>query len=131
MGEKIRLYLSHPSTRRKDIRKKQKEIEKKTIIKFVNPFDYEFGTCFDKEESNWVVKRDLMFIDITDGILAFMDKKDIKCGTCMEIFYAYLRGKPVFVITKDMENHPWIQVCATKIYKNYKEFIKEFENEEG
>jgi hypothetical protein len=32
----------------------------------------------------------------------------------MELWDTFLKGKPVFIITPDWENHPWLRYVATK-----------------
>lgn len=147
----VKLYLAHPLNKRGEIRKLQLRLEGKYNVKYINPF---YNNSYEREEinrldslktkgeknaykSSWdidtchhIVDIDLELIRKSDGLLAYMLTPTI--GTCQEIFVAaYIYRIPVYVITKDYENHPWIQSLIQRsngrIFRTitaYKYFLK-------
>lgn len=148
----VELYLAHPLNRRKEIRKIQVRLEGKYNISFVNPF---YNNRYEREEierldnlkykkdknaykDSWdvatchhIVDVDLELIRKSDGVLAYLITPTI--GTAQEIFVAsYIYRIPVYVITKDYKNHPWIvslvERSGGKIFKNltgYKKYLEQ------
>jgi nucleoside 2-deoxyribosyltransferase len=52
------------------------------------------------------IKRDLEDIEKCDVLIAYMPK--LSAGTCMELFYAKMRGKKTICICKIKNPSPWI-----------------------
>lgn len=65
------------------------------------------------------IKRDLEDIEKCDILVAYFPK--LSAGTCMELFYAKLKGKKTISICKIRNPSPWIIVHSNIILKNFKE----------
>ena len=141
----MRLYLAHHLKDRHDVLKWQKKIEKKTKLRFVNPFydihreDIENldkkGVFSEENEErsleycNHIVDRDLEAIRKCDGLLAFVNKT---IGTSMEIIMAYrVFDMPVLVISEKYGNHSWIRANSDRQFENMEEFEAWVETCEG
>ena len=127
------LYLSHPFPSRKRVREWELVIEKRTGVTLVNPFYDVVGRddvkkidagVMDryKPDFNLVVTRDLEEIKKSEGLVVHIDG-NVSYGTPMEMVYAKLYEKPVYVIvTNGHEEHPWLKFHATKIFTDLKGF---------
>lgn len=129
------MYLAHPFGTREETRRWEQRIEEKYEVDLFNPFydsnrqdivDIDAGRkeryAMTDEDKQELVQRDLEFIKQQEGVLAIIDGST-SYGTIMEIVYAGLFGKPVFIIvTNGHTNHPWLQVHAVKVYQSFKEF---------
>lgn len=134
------LYLAHNFNTRKTIRKWELKIEGKYNISLDNPFydnphripemkvldSMKDGKrnqklYLSKRSSKNIVEDDLEKIRKSDGIVALAN--DTRIGTPMEIFFAgRILRIPVYVITKQYPEHPWIKEHAAKVFANRKEF---------
>lgn len=65
------------------------------------------------------VKRDLEDIEKSDILIAYLPK--LSAGTCMELFYAKLKGKKTICITKMKHPSPWITYHSDTILNEIKE----------
>lgn len=65
------------------------------------------------------IKRDLEDIEKCDILIAYMPK--LSAGTCMELFYAKMRGKKTICICKIKNPSPWITIHSDIILKRIKE----------
>lgn len=104
---KISIYLSHPIWEKPEGKIIEAYFEKKGF-RILNPFDY-------KSSMEKVIEKDLKLISEADLILAYLPVPNI--GVSMEIMFAWMIHKPIFVIPKNF--HPWIVnmkaiFCATK-----------------
>jgi len=122
-------YIAHPLPSKHKVRQWQLDVELKVGAIFINPFYDEWGEAIKLEKSSsryevnaqWLVERDLNLIAKSDGIIAIIDG-NMSYGTIMEIVYAKLFKKPVFlVITNSESKHPWFRYHADKIFSNFKE----------
>lgn len=144
------LYLAHSFQLLEQTRRWQVMMEGKFKLKFINPFynnpfenvqylkliktkkalkkyldNLDMKTCFG------IMNRDLKLIRKSDGLVAYFESPTI--GTCQEIIMASLVYRiPVYIITKNYRNHPWLRALAVesggKIFKNrtqFKKFAKE------
>jgi nucleoside 2-deoxyribosyltransferase len=138
---KLRLYLSHTISIRKEVKEWEMMIEKELNIDLINPF-YELGKRenierMDKENSTfpysymteelarYIVTTDLDAIDDSDGLVAYIKKPSF--GTSMEIFYAkYVSKKPVYIYIEDqtMLKHPWLVRFSDHIYTDKTKLYK-------
>ncbi len=132
-------YLAHPFDTRNSIRIWQPKFEKATGIKLVNPFydlertdvieiDEHRAARYEKLDPVKLVERDLAAILDAVFVVAFVTGA-LSYGTIQEIVYAYLAGKPVFIIvTNGHENHPWLVYHATKVFTSAGDFIEFVKN---
>jgi len=143
----MKLYLAHGIFTRRDVRKLEKDIEKKLKIKLHNPF---YDNPFEKKKrilqtlnslidenpdyhitvelkysprlSKRIVEEDMKYIKECDGLLAVIFEPSI--GAAMEIFYAkHVLDKPVIVYTP--WDHPWLYYFSDKVVKDKKALYKE------
>ena len=129
----MKLYLAHPFMSRKDVWIWEHEIEAEYGIELVNPFydtDREDIHRIDAGEmprytvSAGVVDDDLELIEDCDGIVAIIDGAT-SYGTIMEIVYAFLHNKSVYIIcTNNHQEHPWLRYHADEIFTSREEFEK-------
>ncbi|MBS7624611.1 MAG: nucleoside 2-deoxyribosyltransferase [Candidatus Bathyarchaeia archaeon] len=66
------------------------------------------------------IRRDLEDIDRCDVLVAYMPR--LSAGTCMELFYAKLRGKRTITICRLKNPSPWIIEFSDVVVKNFREF---------
>lgn len=65
------------------------------------------------------IKRDLEDIEGCDALIAYLPK--LSAGTCMEIFYAKIKGKKTIVICRLKNPSPWIIEHADILIKNLRD----------
>ena len=65
------------------------------------------------------VERDLADIERCDVLIAYLPK--LSAGTCMELFYAKLKGKKVIVVSEMDCLSPWIVVHCDMILRSIEE----------
>ncbi|MEM0050034.1 MAG: nucleoside 2-deoxyribosyltransferase [Candidatus Bathyarchaeia archaeon] len=65
------------------------------------------------------IRRDLEDIDRCDALIAYLPK--LSAGTCMELFYAKMRGKKTITICKIRNPSPWIIEHSDIIVKSFKD----------
>jgi len=65
------------------------------------------------------IKRDLEDIEKCDILIAYMPR--LSAGTCMELFYAKMKGKKTICICKIRNPSPWIITHSDIILKKFKE----------
>jgi nucleoside 2-deoxyribosyltransferase len=146
----MRLYFAHNFNNRKDFRELELKLEKELGIELFNPFYddpdrgeemkeldarmakakdriQQFKNRFnrDNDDAKEIVRRDLKNLAASDGLITIVEKPSF--GTTIEICNAVLMRKPVYFISKDYSNHPWIKIYATKTFETvekFKEFIK-------
>lgn len=141
----LRFYLAHPILDRVKVRKWELYMEKTYGLELYNPF-YDAKSKFEcmavkqldsgktvdytPELSEKIVELDIKSIINSDGVVALVSGS-FSIGTIMELVYAKINRKPVYVIAHDIKrrkhpikSHPWIQTHATKIFKNFDEFEK-------
>lgn len=139
---KFHLYLSHPVSLRKMVRLLELYIEKNSNIELLNPFydaerkeiiDMDNGVDVAKVYSELnphkIVEDDIILMDWCDGIVSFLGEGDAKSfGTVCEIWDAFLKGKPVYIITHILQNHPWVRYVTEKsngkIFSSWDEFMQ-------
>ncbi len=68
------------------------------------------------------IRRDLEDIDRCNTLVAYLPK--LSAGTCMELFYAKLKGKRTVTICRLKNPSPWIIEHSDIIVKNFREFEK-------
>ena len=137
MKQKIKkCYIAHPFNSRGYIRSWQLRIQKGLNIKFINPFYpkrvYEKYNKEDMSCNNYykildyksIVNEDIKLIDKADMLLGIVDG-EVSYGTIMEIVYAYIKNKKVYlIITNKHDKHPWFKYHANKIFTRKKQFEK-------
>lgn len=130
------LYLAHPFISHEYIRKWELRMEKKLGIELYNPFyDTKEVRKEIKEDAIGggqrytgnaveIVRRDLKAIKNSAGVVVILDGNE-RYGTIMEIVYACLFVKPVYIIvTTGHSQHYWIQYHAQKVFTTLKQFEK-------
>ncbi|MBS7640555.1 MAG: nucleoside 2-deoxyribosyltransferase [Candidatus Bathyarchaeia archaeon] len=65
------------------------------------------------------IKRDLEDIDGCDALIAYLPR--LSAGTCMELFYAKLRGKKTITVCRIKNPSPWIIVHSDVIVRGFRE----------
>lgn len=65
------------------------------------------------------IKRDLEDIEKCNVLIAYMPK--LSAGTCMELFYAKMKGKKTICICKLKNPSPWIRMHSDIILKDIRE----------
>lgn len=137
-----KFYIAHGLYSRKKVHKIQTMLEKRYTLELINPF-YQayrdeivkldsFGgknerKYYGKMQSRFtmktcckIVEQDLEMLDKCDGVLAIIDGHIV--GTAMEIQYAKLMGKHVWIVAYKYHNHPWIRAYADRLFPNIRTF---------
>jgi len=131
------IYLAHPIKDRIWIKDVEESLESELPVDFINPFydrdredindidngrKKEFGAELDAKT---IVMDDLSLIRKSNGILAVLTgSKTI--GTIMELMYARIIGKKVWIVCLDKElmGHPWLRyVSDNNIYPSFEEWV--------
>ncbi|MCM1045263.1 MAG: nucleoside 2-deoxyribosyltransferase [Candidatus Gastranaerophilales bacterium] len=105
------------NTKRHDYPKQWREDVKQYVkehyegINIISPTDfYEVGKNDHKSESE-VIRFDLRMVRESDVVLVNLRDLDKSLGTSDEIFYAFIKGKPIIGFLEDEEEykniHPW------------------------
>lgn len=87
-------------------------------------------TSYKGTENGWwekvtaadFVKRDLEDIEKCSVLIAYMPR--LSAGTCMELFYAKMKGKKTICICQLKNPSPWIIVYSDTIIKKIRELEK-------
>lgn len=78
------------------------------------------GDWWSHVPSEDFIRRDLEDIERCDVLIAYLPK--LSAGTCMELFYAKLKGKKTVTICGLRNPSPWIVRHSDIIVRNIKEF---------
>ncbi|NWG11167.1 nucleoside 2-deoxyribosyltransferase [Candidatus Bathyarchaeota archaeon] len=89
----------------------------------VDPWERE-KVIYKRTKSGWwndvpakdFIRRDLEDIEKCDFVIAYFPR--ISAGTCMELFYAKLKGKKTICICKIKNPSPWIVAHSDVILKD-------------
>jgi len=137
----MKLYLAHPLDLRHEIRQIELEIENLTGIELINPF-YDTGRddieAIDRGEKTrssqdlnpaTIVGKDLGQIMVSDGVIAYIDKKVHQIGTICECWACAVQyHKPVYVVSADCLTHPWVRFMIASSggegFESWDAFIK-------
>ena len=92
----------------------------------VDPWQRE-KIMYKGEEQDWwrsvsvagFIKRDLEDIEKCDVLVAYLPR--LSAGTCMELFYAKLKGKKTICICQIENPSPWIIVHSDVLLKSIKD----------
>ena len=135
-------YLAHPVLAREEVRKWQLGFEERTGKKLVNPF-FEVERELDEdlpasERGDYdvdpvrLVSLDLDAVRKCDYTVAWVTGQR-SYGTIMEIVYASLCSKPVYIIcTNGHENHPWLRYHADHMFtspEQFEDYIRKHHND--
>ena len=100
----------------------------------VDPWEREKIMYRGTEEGWWncvpaadFVRRDLEDIERCDVLVAYFPR--LSAGTCMELFYAKLKGKRTICICEIENPSPWIIVHSDIILKKIEELEEAFKRE--
>jgi len=95
----------------------------------VDPWEREKVIYSGTEDGWWnkvpaadFIKRDLEDVEKCDFLIAYLPT--LSAGTCMELFYAKLKGKKTMCICKIENPSPWITVHSDIILKDIGELEK-------
>ena len=103
-----------------------RKITKKEFGKYfdlIDPMDVSFNEIRKyigpDMEDTFIVKNDKRKIDNCDILVAkfdFLPQGEISLGTPMEVAYAFSKGIPVYIISKDdyIRNNPWLKFHSKK-----------------
>jgi len=105
------------------------EICKNCGLEPVDPWEREKILYRGTESDWWVnvpvkdfIRRDLEDIENCEVLIAYLPK--LSAGTCMELFYAKLKGKKTICICQLENPSPWIIAHSDIIIKHIKELEK-------
>jgi nucleoside 2-deoxyribosyltransferase len=92
----------------------------------VDPWERE-RVLYGREQSEWwnkvpaasFIQRDLEDIEKCDLLVAYLPK--LSAGTCMELFYARIKGKQTVCICLIKSPSPWITFHSDTIIKSIEE----------
>lgn len=130
------IYLAHGSNHKGHGNQLQ-DILERVGFKVINPFSYD--ATAKKPTKQWndkpllreddkfcqeIVEKDLKHIYVADILVAMVDEPSV--GTSMEIFYAYIVNKPIYILTKII--NPWLSVHG-KIFRNADDLLEGLQNE--
>jgi nucleoside 2-deoxyribosyltransferase len=126
-------YIAHPVLSRDMVAEWEKDFERVTKIQLINPFtdvekelekhlvNSEAGD-YTSVDPTHLINVDLQAICQASFVVAFVTGQR-SYGTIMEIVYATIMNKPVYIIcTNGHETHPWLVYHAEKIFTTPEEF---------
>mgnify|MGYP006266980927 CR=1 FL=1 len=92
----------------------------------VDPWEREKITYRGTEHGWWnkvpaadFIRRDLEDIERCDVLIAYLPR--LSAGTCMELFYAKIKGKKTICVCQMKNSSPWITVHSDIILKRIEE----------
>lgn len=99
----------------------------------VDPWERE-KIIYKSEEPDWwekvppadFIKRDLEDIERCDVLIAYLPT--LSAGTCMELFYAKLKGKKTICICELKNPSPWITFHSDIIIRNIEDLKDALDN---
>jgi len=129
-----KFYLAHPFDSRTVIREWELRVEKQFDVELLNPF-YDIEDRTDVEERDAgraeryekiipsdLVERDIQYVLKSGGLVGIVDGS-VSYGTIMEIVYANIFRKPVYlIVTNGQYKHPWLIHHASRIFLSFEEF---------
>lgn len=134
----MRLYLAHPTIKRKEVREWELGFEARTGIELLNPFydgdverqdikEIDAGKkgIYDRTLDNkHIVEGDLSLIRESDGVLAFVPADTLVIGTIFEITIARREfSKPVYIVAPGSHySHPWFIYHGCIMFDSFKDF---------
>ena len=138
MMTKLRIYFAHTlKLRQKAVDELIPQLEKHFTV--INPFANRldaFEGLSEKEirsnrkfvNPNWVVRHDILKINDSDGIIAYM-MEGVSIGTTQEIVYGLLADLPVVaVVPEELEFHPWLQYHCVGVTDKLEEAVEAMVN---
>jgi len=124
-----RVFISGPiqgMERRQIYRDKLRKIILRCGYEPLDPWQREKVLYHGSSEEWWknvppegFIKRDLEDIDRSDVLIAYLPR--LSAGTCMELFYAKMKGKKTVTICKIKNPSPWIIAHSDVVVKDMKE----------
>ena len=137
-------YLAHSRADQAEVRQLELGLEKQLGFRLVNPF-WDISDKFSWEtnanlnnghshnltddECDELVDRDFSAIDASDGLVLMALKPAHLIGASMEVLYAFLSGKPIYVYARDADiaGHAWLRAFADYITNDISAFTKHIE----
>jgi len=95
---------------------------------FLNPLERDNGRESTPEEFQTKVDGDKKEIEQSKIVVVYINEGP-SWGTAMEIMYAFIKRKAIFVVSREKQKSPWVLCHVTKIFKTFNEcfkFIDEF-----
>lgn len=129
-GKLIKVFISGPIQGMEDKQEYREEIRR--IVKaegyeVIDPWEREKIIYRATEEEWWrnvpprdFIERDLKDVERCDVLIAYLPR--LSAGTCMELFYAKLKGKKVVSIIEFDNPSPWITLHSDVVLRSLKEF---------
>ena len=118
---KRKIYFAHP---RSKIGTKREE----RIIKILESRGYEVINPFDYYNPRFkisAVVRDRRLFEQCDEIFCWFPKNHSrKVGTAIELYWAYIDGKHITVLTYN-KKHDFLDFYANKVYYSYQSFLND------
>jgi nucleoside 2-deoxyribosyltransferase len=115
----------HGMERNQEYRKKLKNLLELSGFEVLDPWERERELHGNPYDGWWLevppeefIKRDLEDIEKSDVVVVYMPR--LSAGSCMELFYAKLKGKSVWLISEI--SSPWVVFHADCIFKSIDEF---------
>ena len=127
----MKVYLSGPIAgltfdEANEWRQQVADVFAKVGIETLNPLRRRMFFNADEEDvsPNEIVQRDLADVRASDLVL--INWSSMSIGTACELWECYRSGKPAILVSSDprITKHPWVQVCATRIFGDLAEAIK-------
>jgi len=142
MSKPKTFYFAHNFNDRKEFREIEAEIEKTLGILLFNPFydnpdrveemrqldstEFEYGSGkteleFSKRDSKGIVQDDLKNLAAQEALFTIVRKPSF--GTAIEMCCAVLMRKPIYFVSENYSEHPWIVEYTTKRFKTVEDFL--------
>jgi len=91
-------------------------------LHFINPSEIEqkiYGDFVIRDDWFYPVNLDLFMVDNSHLVIAIFFPPEVKyvpIGTSAEVFYAYLKKKPIItLVPEELRHHPWLKQMSTMI----------------
>lgn len=126
----IKVFISGPIQGMEDKQEYREEIRRIVEAEgyeVIDPWEREKIIYRATEEEWWrnvpprdFIERDLKDVERCDVLIAYLPR--LSAGTCMELFYAKLKGKKVVSIIEFDNPSPWITLHSDIVLRSLKEF---------
>ena len=134
----IKVFISGPIQGMEDKQEYRAEIRRILEAKgyeVIDPWEREKIIYKASREDWWknvpprdFIDRDLRDVERCDVLIAYLPR--LSAGTCMELFYAKLKGKKVISIIEFDDPSPWITLHSDVILRSLNE-LKDYIEKEG
>ncbi|MEM2025952.1 MAG: nucleoside 2-deoxyribosyltransferase [Desulfurococcaceae archaeon] len=126
----VKVFISGPIQGMED-RQEYREVIKRVLKELgcdvLDPWEREKVLYNEAREGWWrnvpprgFIERDLEDVERCDLLVAYLPR--LSAGTCMELFYAKLKGKKVVSIVEFDDPSPWIVLHSDVVLKSLEDF---------